>query len=262
MELNVLGQATYAYTGGKTFDPAKPTLVFVHGAANDHGVWGLQSRYFANHGYNVLAPDLPGHGRSQGTALNSVEALADWLPALLDAAGAREAGLIGHSMGSLVTLEAAARYPERIKTLALLGTAAPMAVSDALLDAAKNDPDQAYRMINQWSHGRPLGGNPAPGLWQPGCGLALLRHAHPGLIYQDLLNCRQYAHGLEAAAAVRCPTLLIIALNDLMTAPKAARALLPVLGDQTRVAEIPTCGHAMQGEQPDRVLDALRAFLL
>ena len=137
-----------------------------------------------------------------------------------------------------------------------------MAVSDALLDAAKNDPDQAYRMINQWSHGRPLGGNPAPGLWQPGCGLALLRHAHPGLIYQDLLNCRQYTHGMEAAAAVRCPTLLIIALNDLMTAPKAARALLPVLGDQTRVAEIPTCGHAMQGEQPDRVLDALRAFLL
>ena len=47
---------------------AKPTVVFVHGAGLDHSWFGLQSRYFGYHGRNVLALDLPGHGRSRGPA--------------------------------------------------------------------------------------------------------------------------------------------------------------------------------------------------
>ena len=60
----------YAYTGGRPFDPAKPTVVFVHGAQHDHSVWILQSRYLAHHGYGVLALDLPGHMRSEGPPLD------------------------------------------------------------------------------------------------------------------------------------------------------------------------------------------------
>jgi pimeloyl-ACP methyl ester carboxylesterase len=62
MIYNVQGAPLYVYTGGKFFDPAKPTAVFIHGVLNDHSVWILQTRYFANHGWNVLAVDLPGHG--------------------------------------------------------------------------------------------------------------------------------------------------------------------------------------------------------
>ena len=126
-------------------------MVFVHGAANDHGVFALQSRYFAWHGMNVLAVDLPGHGRSRGDALPSVEALADWLRGVMDAAGVRDASVVGHSLGALASLECAARHPDRVRRLALLGPAVPMTVSDDLLAAAARNDHVAYELINGWS---------------------------------------------------------------------------------------------------------------
>ena len=79
MELTVNNTKAYAYTGGKPFNPELPAVVFIHGAENDHSVWGLQSRWFAHHGFSVLAVDLPGRGRSDGPLLPSVEAQAGWI---------------------------------------------------------------------------------------------------------------------------------------------------------------------------------------
>ena len=112
MDFFVTGHKTYCYTGGKPFDAAKPTVVFVHGVLNDHSVWILQTRYFAHHGWNVLAPDLPGHCRSDGEPPRSVEEAAGFVLALLDAAGVKQAALVGHSFGSLTAMEAAARAPQ------------------------------------------------------------------------------------------------------------------------------------------------------
>jgi len=140
MKLVVDGREAYAYTGGKPFDPALPCVVFVHGALNDHSVWTLLARWFAHHGHSVLALDLPGHSRSEGPALASVEEMALWLLRVLDAAGVAQAALVGHSMGSLVALEAAARAPGRITRLVMVGTAYPMKVSDALLGTARERP--------------------------------------------------------------------------------------------------------------------------
>ena len=105
MNYTVNGHTTYCYTGGKSFDAAKPTVVFIHGVLNDHSVWILQSRWFANHGWNVLAVDLPGHCRSVGKPPASVEEAAGFVVALLDAAGVDKAALVGHSFGSLIALE-------------------------------------------------------------------------------------------------------------------------------------------------------------
>jgi pimeloyl-ACP methyl ester carboxylesterase len=172
MELELDGQLAYAYTGGKPFDPALPCVVFIHGAQNDHSVWGLQSRWFAHHGFAVLAVDLPGHGRSAGAPLPAIEALADWIELLLEKVGAggtaaKDVSLVGHSMGSLTALECAARHPSRIARIALVGTAVPMPVSDALLGAAKDNEAKAISMINAWSHSPrgTIGGNTVPGMW-------------------------------------------------------------------------------------------------
>lgn len=261
MLIDIENTKAYAYTGGQEFDPAKPTIVFVHGAAHDHSIWGLQSRYFAHHGANVLAVDLPAHGRSEGPLLETVEAMADWVLCLCDAAGAEKASLVGHSMGSLISLQVAARQPERITSLALLGTAYPMQVSDALLQAAKDDEPQARQMVNIWSH-KPamlLGGNPNPGMWMLGRNLRVMERMARGVIYNDLAACNAYRGGEAAAAQVMCPTLLLLGRRDLMTSPRAGQALGKAIAG-SRTVVIDGAGHAMMTEQPDAVLDALVEF--
>jgi len=260
--LQVAGSEVYAYTGARAFAAALPTIVFVHGAASDHSVWALQSRWFAHHGRNVLAVDLPGHGRSGGAALPSVEAIADWLPALLDAAGAPAAALVGHSLGALAALAAAGRHPARVTRMALVGPAVPMPVSDELLDAAKANDHVAYELINGWSYspGKQLGGSQVPGMWLMGSAMRLMERTGQGVLYTDLAACNAWTDGLAAAAAARCPALLIVGARDLMAPPKSAQALIAALADR-RVVTLPDCGHALMAEQPDAVLDALAAFL-
>ena len=262
MRTQVQGCETYAYTGARAAAAEQPWLVFVHGAANDHSVWSLQSRYFAHHGRNVAALDLPGHGRSQGAPLTSVDAIAEWLAAATDAVGAQRYALVGHSMGALASLEHAARHPDRVEKLLLLGAAVPMAVSDALLDlAAGNDP-RAYELVTAWSHapGYQLGGSRLPGVWLAGQTLRLLERSAPGVLHNDLLACRDYAGGIDAASRVRCPTLLVLAERDLMAPAKAAAALEAALQQPLRAA-LGGVGHAMMSENPDGVLDVLRTFL-
>jgi pimeloyl-ACP methyl ester carboxylesterase len=239
----------------------QPTLVFVHGAANDHSVFTLQSRYFAHHGRNVLAVDLPGHGRSQGGALASVEETAAWLMRLLDAVKVERAALVGHSYGSLATLEAASRYPDRVSELALLGPAAPMLVSDVLLEAAKANDHVAYELITGWSFSaaKQIGGNTVPGMWLTGNALRLMERTGENVLYTDLLACHSYANAASAASAVRCPTLVIVGQRDLMAPPQSAQPLIDGLA-QSRVVRLAGCGHALMQEEPDAVLDALAHF--
>jgi pimeloyl-ACP methyl ester carboxylesterase len=262
MRLAVNGHDVYAYTGARALDPGRPTVAFIHGAANDHSVWALQSRYFAHHGCNVLALDLPGHGRSGGGALASVEAIADWIVAVLDAAGARQASLVGHSLGSLAVLDCASRHADRAGRIALVGTIVPMPVTDVLLDAAKANDHVAFELINGWSYspGKQLGGNQMPGVWLTGNAMRLMERTRPGVLHTDLTACHAYARGLEAAAAVRCPALVVNGARDQMAPPKGVQTLIAALPD-VRVVTLADCGHAMMAEQPDAVLDALIRFL-
>ncbi len=262
MQLAVAGHDVYAYTGVRPAIDRSRTILFVHGAASDHTVWALQSRYFAYHGWSVLAVDLPGHGRSGADALPSVEAIANWIPAVLDAAGATEAALVGHSLGALAVLECAARCPERVTKAALVGPAAPMTVSDDLLAVAKAGDHVAYELINGWSYsaGKQLGGNTMPGVWLTGNAMRLMERTRPGVLYTDLRACNTYTGGVAAAGAVRCPVLLILGARDIMAPPKNAQTLIAALPDR-RIVSLPDCGHALMAEQPDAVLDALRAFL-
>jgi pimeloyl-ACP methyl ester carboxylesterase len=262
MEFTVEDKAVFAATGGRPFDPALPSIVFVHGAAMDHTVWALQTRYFAHHGRNVLALDLPGHGRSAGPPFDAMADMADWVSRVLDALAIESAQLVGHSMGSLVVLEAAARHPKRVTGLALLGTSVPMAVTDALLSAAEAGDHSAFDMVTLWGHSRDgqVGGNRAPGLWMTGGGLRLLERSGEGVMYAAMKACNDYTQGLDSAKTVQCPALLVLGDRDAMTPPKAAKALAEAIPDSKTVV-LKGCGHMMMAEQPDQVLDALIAHL-
>ena len=257
----------YAYTGGKAFDAAKPTAILIHGVLCDHSVWALQSRYLANHGWNVLAIDLPGHCRSQGAAPDSVEAAAQTIAQLMDAAGLQQAALIGHSWGSLIALQAAAQLGARVTHLALVGTAFPMKVSPALLQSALQTPEQAIVMINTFSRATLSPPNGA-GSWVFGAGMALGRrvlasNADTNLLYTGFKACDSYANGEQAMAAVQCPVLFALGSQDQMTPPKAAQGLISVAkasGKHVQQVMLPM-GHNQMTESPDETLFALRDFL-
>lgn len=270
MKLMVRGAPTYCYTGGKAFDAAKPTVVFIHGVLNDHSVWVLQTRYLAHHGYNVLAVDLPGHGKSEGEAPASVEQAADFIAALLDAAGVARVALVGHSWGSLIALEAAARLGERVTHLVLVGTASPMRVSSALLEASQKDPQAAIRLVNVFSRSTlaPPPSALGPGTWVYGAGLALGRRVLESnrtvnVFHRGFLACDSYRGAEDAIARLRCPVLFLLGRLDQMTPPKAAQGLIERaraagLSSRTVLLDV---GHNQMTEAPDATLAAIRDFL-
>jgi pimeloyl-ACP methyl ester carboxylesterase len=263
MEFTVNGHPVHAATGGRPFDPAKPAVVFLHGSAMDHVMWALPARHFARHGLGVLAVDLPGHGRSGGAPLPTVAALADWVVALLDTAGASAAALVGHSMGSLIALDAAARHPDRVTRIALLGSALPMAVAEPLLAAAAANDHAAIDGLMIWGHSLAgqLGGSGTPGIHVMAEATRLMERTAPGVLHADLNACNSYGEPLDRLDAIRCPTLLLLGERDLLTPRRATKSLAERIAD-VRSVVLPGCGHMMTAERPDAVLDALRGFLL
>jgi len=255
MWLDPDGTPILAATGGVPFDPARPVIMLVHGAGSDHSVWALQSRGLARRGWAVLAPDLPGHGRSGGRAPTSIAALADTLAGLLDAAGVKTATVAGHSMGALAALDLAARHPDRVGSLVLLGAAARMPVHPALLAAARDDLPAAAAMIAAWGHAP--GGRSAPGLCPAALTRRVIEASPPGALAVGLAACDAY-DGTEAAARITAPATLILGAADRMSPAKAGRALAERIG-RARVTVLEGAGHMLMADRPDAVLDALPA---
>lgn len=262
MQFEVDGHPVYAHTGGKDFDPQGNVVVMIHGAAMSHLAWSLQTRYLAHHGMSVLSLDLPGCGKSGGDLPESVPAAAEWLIRALDSLGVTKASLVGHSMGALIALQVAGTHPDRINRLVLMGVGYPMAVNDAFLNAADTDLPLAIGLMNDWAHGRRahIGGYQVPGLWMVGADTRVVQQALPGVMHRHLAICNAYDGGEAAAAAVTCPTHLILGANDNMTPAKVGQKLARMI-DGAQITVIPDCGHMMMTEQPAAVMQALRPAL-
>ena len=253
----------YAYTGAHDLASDLESVVFVHGAAMDHTVWAHQSRYFAYHNYNVLAIDLPAHKFSQGGLLPSIERMAAWLNQMIDQTAGAAFHIVGHSMGALIALEAAANFnhPDAgLNSLSLIGFSYPMSVTPQLMDAAQHNPSEAYSMMTQWSHASAIGGEPVPGFWSAGMQLSMMENSTAGSVHTDLTACDNYKNGEAAFAAITCPILFVSGMCDKMAPAKLAKAQ----ADNNERAEIillPDCGHSIMSESPNGVLDELKRFI-
>jgi pimeloyl-ACP methyl ester carboxylesterase len=259
MNISVNGGQAFVATGGREFDPSLPVVMLIHGAGFDRSAWALHSRWFAHNGFSVLVPDLPGHGRSAGPALTSIAEMADWTAALLGTVGASKAHLIGHSMGSLIALETAARHPDKVSALSLIGTAATMTVGPDLLKAAEANDQSAIDMVSIWGLGfsAELGGSLAPGLWMHGGAQRTLQDCAAGVLHSDLAACNAYADALASAAKVTVPTTVIIGERDMMTPAKAGKALASAIPN-ARTVVLAGAGHMLMTERPDELLAAIK----
>jgi len=258
MRVNTPHGELFVYTGAREHKANQPAVVFVHGTGMDHTVWVLPSRYFARHGYNVLSLDLPGHGKSGGNPVSTIDEMADAVAEVMEAAGIANAALVGHSMGSLVTLSAAARYPDKARALALIGTTAPMGVHPAMMTSAANNDHDVIDMITYWGYSKSaqLGGNENPGMWMAGSTLRLLEKAKKDVIHLDLKACEDYSTGQDHGRSVRCPTLFILGDRDIMTPMRSAQTLVDTIAD-AKVCRMTKTGHSLMMEKPDALLDAL-----
>jgi pimeloyl-ACP methyl ester carboxylesterase len=262
MWLDVAGKKTFAATGGKDFDSSKPVVVFIHGNGCDHTVWALQTRWFAYHGYSVLALDLPGNGRSEGPMPESIAAFADWMPKLLDAAGVKQAALVGHSMGALIALETASRYPDRVSRISLLGFSYPMAVNRDLQKMADDGVYTVVELMNDWMIAKrnQIGSNRVPGTHLLNSSIRLVDRAPRSALAMGFRVCNGYQNGQQAVASVTLPAQIIAGERDQMTPLRAARGWAKEFRNG-RIDVLPGCGHLMMGERPDETLDALKSFI-
>lgn len=262
MDFLLDGKRVFAATGGRGRNDAAPVVVLLHGAGMDHTVFALQARALAHHGRSVLALDLPGHGRSAGPALDSIEALADWVLRAAGACGAERWRIAGHSMGALIALEAAARGGARVEAAALIGFAPEMRVHPDLLAAARAGTHAAVELMTSWSFGAQgqLGANRSPGLWLPGAALRLLERADPQSLAADLAACDAYRGAAAAAAKLRCPVLLLLGGEDRMTPAARGQAFAGGIAGAA-VTVLPGAGHMMMIEDPTAALAALKTVV-
>ncbi len=262
MYCDVNGKRVFASTGGKAFDASKPAVMFLHGSGLDHTFWGLHSRFFAFRGYAALVPDLPGHTHSEGPPLASIEAIGDWLNALVEALGAKRLSIVAHSQGCLNALEFASRYPAEVRSVSLIASGLATPVNKALIEAAENDPEAAIRMMLGWGFGGAgqLHQGPIPGNSMLAGGKKVMRGNVPGALATDLRACNAYGNGRKAAAAITAPTQVIIAGMDRM-APAAATAELVTHLHDPEVTTIADSGHMVPQEAPDRCRRLLRDFI-
>ncbi len=262
MKITIDNNSVYCYTNSRDIDSDKPSIVFIHGSGMDHTVWTLAARHFARHGNNVIAVDLPGHGRSAGAALENIAAMADWLKKVLDALKVEATAVVGHSLGSLIALDFSARYASRARALVMVGTIVPMPVSDAILEACKNNDHSAYDMLTQYglSKRHQYGGNRSSGIWMVGSSLRLYERSKPGALYHDMKACNEYQCGLERAGAVECPVLMVLGSEDRLTPVRGTRPLQEAL-NHPEVSVLPGAGHTLMMEAPNALLDALHRVL-
>ena len=229
-------------------------LVFVHGAGLTRDCWRYQTEHFAD----SIAVDLPGHGGSTAPPHDNVSAYADWLGTQIRRTGADPVILVGHSMGSLVALETAARNADMVAGLVLIGTSATMRVHTDLLAAARANDDAAAAMVIKWSLPRHSGfGRPKD--WVLQLSDDFMAAASSGTLAADLTACDTYGDALAAAARVRCPSLLILGENDIMTKPAAAQPLAAALAD-ARIVMLEKAGHMLPLEKAAEVNEAIALF--
>lgn len=263
MKLRINEEQVYLYTNNKDIDPTKPSVMFIHGAGFDHSVWTLFARHFSRHNWNVLAIDLPGHGRSSGETLSSIEAMANWIIDVLDHLSIENVSLVGHSMGSLITLETAARLQTRATKVVLIGSIAPMPVSDPILDATANKPGAAHAMLTSFGFSKQnlMGGNPNPGMWMVSDSMRRYEDEIQAALDLDMRACNAYRNGLEAAKEITAESLMIHGDADRLTPLRATKTLQTTLNN-ARISIVPGAGHSLMVEDPNHVLDQLKAHIL
>ena len=238
------------YQGRAGFDPARPSLLMLHGAGGRGE--GFLPQLSGLKGVNAAALDLPGHVATPGPSRDLIEDYAEWLAARL-ASGPLKPVLLGHSMGGAVAQCLAANHPRLLKGLVLMSTGPRLPVNPALLEGLKSDFLGAVGLMVKWAYGPQA--EPAM-LTQ---GMEQLSKTDPQVMHGDFLACQRFDFR-EELGRINLPCLILVGADDKMTPVKLSQAMAQAIpGAEIRVIE--GAGHMPHVEQHRQVNAALEEFL-
>jgi len=247
----------FVSTGGMDFDKKKPSILLIHGSGLTHIVWSLHEQFYASQGYNVLSVDLPGHGNSEGPSLKSIKEISDWIKSLMNILNISKIIIVGHSQGSLVGIDFAARYPNLLNSLVLVAGSYKMPVNQDLIDLAEAGDEKAITLMMKWGYEGSkafIGGNPVKKI------INSSREIREVLAV-DLNACNNYNDGAEFLKKINCPTLCIFGELDKMVPVKAGLKM----AEQIKNSETKTileCGHMIIFEKAFEMRKLVKEFIV
>jgi pimeloyl-ACP methyl ester carboxylesterase len=231
----------------------RPPVILLHGAGGIHLSWPPQIRRLA--GEKVYAPDLPGHGKSEGAGRQSIDEYADDVIAFMKEMKIHEAVIVGHSMGSAVALTLALKHPKQVLGLGLLGSGSKLRVSQTLLETVGNPNmfEAAVDMVNENCFSADAPQNL----------LELSRRymlgMRPPVLSGDFLACNEF-DVTSQLGKINVPTLIICGAEDRMTPVKLSELLQNgIVNSQLHILE--NAGHMVMLEQPNEIADLLKKFI-
>jgi len=242
----------YYFAHGEDLDNRPPVLL-LHGAGGSHASWPPQIRRL--NGQRVFAPDLPGHGKSDGLGSQEIVEYAKAIVEFMKAIRLGPAVVIGFSMGSAIALSLALRYRKRALALGLIGSGAKMRVAESTLELASN-PSMflpAIETVVEDSY------SPNVDPYIKELAVQQMAETRQAVLYSDFLACDAF-NAMEKVNKIQIPTLLITGSADRMTPPNRAQYLQSQIeGAQLEIVE--GAGHMVMIERPDEVAALLTDFL-
>ena len=246
----------FVSTGGMDFDKKKPSILLMHGSGLTHIVWSLHEQFYATQGYNVLSVDLPGHGNSEGPSLKSIEEISDWIKSLMNVLDINKLIIIGHSQGSLVGIDFAARYPNLINGLILVAGSYKMPVNQDLINYAEAGDEKAVLLMMKWGYEGSkafIGGNPVKKI------INSSREIREVLAV-DLNACNNYKGGKESLGKINCSTLCIFGDLDKMVPLEVGNKMSSMIKNSEKKI-ISNCGHMIIFEKAFEMREIVKEFL-
>ena len=239
-------------TGAWPLDPERSTLVFIHGAGGHGYFWQAQMEALSDR-VNVLAVDLPGHGRSDGSGKDTIAEYAQAVNEFLVRIEAPKPLPCGFSLGGAIAQQLLMDYSRRYPAGILIGTGVRMKVGPIIFETIEKDYNEFVGMLCKLAASKKTDPEKIRFFKEE------LSKSSPLVVSGDFRACDRF-DAEPALGSIEMPVLIITAEDDILTPAKYGDVLEEKIQNTQRV-HIMEAGHLMALEKPEEINRAIIGFM-